>query len=214
MPQLDPSTFVAQLFWLVLSFVILYLLMWRVALPKVADVLQERQERIDDALRHVVREVQASADAKSLELILRIPSKLPRVVGDPQKLHQVWTNLVGNAIKYTPAGGTVGVDVQADDKMLRVRISDTGIGIAAEFHEKIFEKFFRVNEEAVASEVGSGLGLCISREIVRMHGGTIEVESVPGEGATLVVALPLESNDAGANASRSASNRSERGTHG
>ncbi|MCH8806454.1 MAG: hypothetical protein IH986_10240 [Planctomycetes bacterium] len=179
-----------------------------------ATHLAREPVRVDDVLRRVVREVQASADAKSLELILRIPSKLPRVVGDPQKLHQVWTNLVGNAIKYTSAGGTVGVDVQADDKMLRVRISDTGIGIAAEFHEKIFEKFFRVNEEAVASEVGSGLGLAISREIVRMHGGTIEVESVPGEGATLIVALPLESNDAGANASRSTSSRVERGTHG
>ena len=111
-------------------------------------------------------------------------------MGDRHRLHQVWLNIIGNAIKYTPKSGTVSVDVEAHDSVVRVRVADTGIGIAPEFHEKIFEKFFRVNDAAVEAEQGTGLGLAIAREIVRMHGGTIQVESTPGGGTTFTIELP------------------------
>ncbi|TWT41178.1 Alkaline phosphatase synthesis sensor protein PhoR [Phycisphaerae bacterium RAS1] len=147
--------------------------------------------RIDATLRQVAQEMQAHADAKSIELALRIPTKVPMVQGDKPRLHQVWTNLIGNAIKYTPKGGAVRVDVEPADNLLRTRISDTGIGIPSEHQERIFEKFYRVKSSAVEAEEGTGLGLAIAREIVRMHGGTIRVESVPEAGSTFIVELPV-----------------------
>lgn len=147
--------------------------------------------RIDQSLRAVVQEMQAAADAKSLELTLKLPSKLPPVGGDRHRLHQVWTNLIGNAVKYTPTGGSITVDAAVEGGLVRVRISDTGIGIAAECHEKIFEKFFRVNDPAVEAEQGTGLGLSLTRDIVRIHGGSIRVDSEPGKGSTFTVELPL-----------------------
>lgn len=147
--------------------------------------------RIDATLRQVAQEMQAHADAKSIELTLRIPTKVPLVSGDKPRLHQVWTNLIGNAIKYTPKGGAVRVDVETADNLLRTRVSDTGIGIAPEHQERIFEKFYRVKSSAVEAEEGNGLGLAITREIVRMHGGTIRVESVPDAGSTFIVELPI-----------------------
>jgi len=105
----------------------------------------------------------------------------------------VWTNLIGNAIKYTPSGGSVSVVAEANEQLVRVRVTDTGIGIAAECHEKIFEKFYRVKDAAVEAEEGTGLGLAIAREVVRLHGGSVWVESEPGTGATFVVELPVGS---------------------
>ncbi|MBU0641571.1 MAG: PAS domain-containing protein [Planctomycetes bacterium] len=155
--------------------------------------LNQTQVRVDQSLRQVVQDIQAAADSKSLELSLKIPSKVPTIPGDAHRLHQVWTNLIGNAVKYTPKGGSVGVEVQADERVLRVRVSDTGIGIAPECHEQIFEKFYRVDDPAVEAEVGSGLGLAIVRDIVRMHGGFVRVESEATMGATFIVELPLQS---------------------
>ena len=146
--------------------------------------------RLDESLRQAAQEVQAAADAKSIELSLKIPSKVPPISGDRHRLHQVWMNLIGNAIKYTPKGGSVSITVEPDDRLVRVRVTDTGIGIAPEFHEKIFEKFFRVDDSAVEAEQGTGLGLAIAREIVRLHNGSIWVESQKGAGATFVVELP------------------------
>lgn len=147
--------------------------------------------RVDQSLRKAVQELQAHADAKGVELSLRIPSKVPPVLGDRLRLHQVWINLIGNAIKYTPGGGSVTIDAQPEEQRLRVRVADTGIGIAPEFLDRVFDKFFRVPDPAVSAEEGSGLGLSITREIVRLHGGAIRVESAAGAGSTFIVELPL-----------------------
>jgi signal transduction histidine kinase len=146
--------------------------------------------RIDELLRETVHETQAAAESKGIELTLKLPSKLPLVHGDRHRLHQVWTNVVGNAIKYTPSGGRVSVEAEASDERISVRVTDTGIGIAPEHHEKIFEKFFRVVDPAVDATEGTGLGLSITREILRMHGGAIRIESTPGKGSTFTVELP------------------------
>ncbi len=146
--------------------------------------------RVDQSLRQAVQDVQASADGKSIELSLNIPSKVPLVQGDRLRLQQVWVNLLGNAIKYTPEQGSVSVSVQSDEQVLRVCVTDTGIGIAPEHHEKIFEKFYRVDHPGVSVTEGSGLGLSITQEIIRMHGGNIRIESEEGAGATFVVELP------------------------
>lgn len=146
--------------------------------------------RIDESVRKVVQEVQASADAKSITLQLRVPSKVPPVMGDRMRLHQMWTNLLGNAIKYTPDGGSVTVAIQADESLVRLCVSDTGIGIAPEHHERIFEKFYRAESSDIEGTEGTGLGLPITLEIARMHGGSISVESSLGSGSTFIVELP------------------------
>lgn len=146
--------------------------------------------RVEELLRQTAQEMQAAADAKNITLNLKIPSKVPMVPGDRHRLHQVWTNLIGNAIKYTPANERVTVEVETEGSRLAVRVTDTGIGIAPEHHEKIFDKFYRVGDEAVSATEGTGLGLAITREILRIHGGTIRVESTAGKGSTFIVELP------------------------
>jgi signal transduction histidine kinase len=146
--------------------------------------------RLDQSLRQAVQDVQANADAKQIELGLRIPSKVPDVLGDRMRLQQVWINLLGNAVKYTPQGGSVTLAIQSDDQTVRVCVTDTGIGIAPEHQEKVFEKFYRVQGPDVEAIEGSGLGLAITQEIVRMHGGTIRLESELGSGSTFIVELP------------------------
>ena len=92
--------------------------------------------------------------------------------------------------------GSVSVSVQSDEQVLRVCVTDTGIGIAPEHHEKIFEKFYRVDHPGVSVTEGSGLGLSITQEIIRMHGGNIRIESEEGAGATFVVELPRAGDSA------------------
>jgi signal transduction histidine kinase len=107
---------------------------------------------------------------------------------DPQRMAQVITNLVGNAINYTSEGGQIAVELETEGRRAVLRVRDTGIGIAPEMVEHIFEPFFRA-EERVA--IGTGLGLTIAREIVLLHGGEIDVESEVGQGSTFIVKIDL-----------------------
>ncbi len=160
--------------------------------------------QMDRLLRSVVQDMQGSADAKNIELVLNLPAKMPQLRGDKERLAVVFTNLVGNAIKYTPAGGRVDVRCTADVGRLRVSVIDSGIGIKPEDQEKIFEKFYRVEDERVAAIPGTGLGLAIVKETVRLHGGSIFVESTPGQGSTFTVALPAVVLEEGAGVARPA----------
>jgi two-component system sensor histidine kinase BaeS len=110
---------------------------------------------------------------------------------DPVRIGQVVTNLVGNAIKFTPRGGSVTVDVRGEPGGgASITVADTGIGIEAAELPRIFDRFFRGSRASEARGSGSGLGLAIVRGIVEMHGGTVAVESRPGAGATFRVVLP------------------------
>jgi signal transduction histidine kinase len=120
---------------------------------------------------------------------LHIPSMLPIVRADPLRLDQVIGNLVSNAIKFTPGGGTVQIEAGESDSHVWVRINDTGPGIAADVQEKIFEPFFRAGQGRRYPE-GMGLGLSIARELVEAHGGTLKLESEPGSGSKFTVWLP------------------------
>ncbi len=156
---------------------------------------------VDRMIRDAVQDMQAHATTKGIDLRLRLPPKLPVIRGDKDRLAVVMANIVGNAIKYTPAGGQVEIacttepDTQSNREptSLRISVSDTGIGIDPAHHEKIFEKFYRVRDEKVESEPGTGLGLAIAKETVRLHGGSIVVESTPGRGSTFHVTLPVRS---------------------
>jgi PAS domain S-box-containing protein len=141
---------------------------------------------LDRLLDEVIESFAAQARARSLSLETDIGDGLPRLHGDRDRLQQVLTNLVGNAIKFTPAGGRVVVGARPCAGEVEVYVRDTGCGIAADHLEKVFERFWQVRRD----RGGAGLGLMIARGIVEAHGGRITVESVVGAGSTFRVALP------------------------
>jgi heavy metal sensor kinase len=133
--------------------------------------------------------------------VRRVRNEAPdvRVPGDPTWLHQLFANLVHNAVKYTPRGGEVRVDARAERRAGRprqvvVEVRDSGVGIPAAEHDRIFERFHRLGARQDAP--GAGLGLPIAREIARAHGGSIELESAPGRGSVFRVRLPTGEPDA------------------
>lgn len=150
-------------------------------------VLEGNEYRLDEQIRRVLLDLEQKWAAKDLELDLDLPKVM--IVGHEALLGQVWSNLLANAIKFTPERGTVGVHLDVDDALVRVRISDTGIGMDAATQERVFEKFFQ-GDEARASE-GSGLGLALVQRIVQMSGGTVGLTSIPGVGSNFLVALPI-----------------------
>ncbi len=146
--------------------------------------------RIDNSLREAIEELQPLADGKSIQLRLECVGR-HTITGDAERLGQVWLNLIGNAVKYSPADGVVTIRVTGAAGVVRVEIEDRGIGIAPAHHERIFEKFFRVTSSNAAIEPGTGLGMPIARELIRLHGGDIHVRSALAEGTTFVVELPV-----------------------
>jgi two-component system, OmpR family, phosphate regulon sensor histidine kinase PhoR len=124
-------------------------------------------------------------------LAVSCPASLPAIRGDEGKLHQVMTNLISNACKYSPAGTTIDAGArQAGDEIV-IWVKDQGIGVPVELREKIFEKFYRVDNSDRRRVGGTGLGLALVKEIVAAHGGRVWVEGNDGEGSTFYVALPL-----------------------
>ena len=126
-----------------------------------------------------------------IELSLRLEPELPPVAADPDKVRQVLTNLVDNAIKYSPDGGPVDVEVTRRDHALRFSVRDRGLGIAQAEQRRIFEKFYRVDPNLTRGVGGTGLGLYICRELVRRMNGTIWVESREREGSLFMFELPV-----------------------
>ena len=120
-----------------------------------------------------------------------IPTVLPKVAGDPERTRQVLTNLIDNAIKYSPHGGRIELGVEADAGSVRFTVRDEGLGIPLGEQKRIFEKFYRLDPDHRRGIGGSGLGLYICRELVRSMNGRIWVESDPGKGATFTFELPV-----------------------
>ncbi len=149
--------------------------------------------------RDVVRTLEAKAQEKGLALTLAFPGPLPATLdADPGRLRQVLTNLVGNAIKFTESGSvatTLWLDETGPRPRYRLDVQDSGIGIAADKIESIFEPFVQAESSTTRRFGGTGLGLTISRGFVRAMGGDIEVRSTPGVGTTFSVWLPLDRVD-------------------
>ncbi|MCX5683448.1 MAG: ATP-binding protein [Planctomycetota bacterium] len=149
----------------------------------------------DVRLEEIFPELQAGyaaqADEKKIQMVFHLPPKLPVIKGDREKIRVALHNLIGNALKYTQAGGQVSVSVAANDGHLVVSVGDTGIDMSDEDREHVFEKFYRAKDTRVAKITGSGLGLAIAREVVRMHGGDITVESELNRGSTFTLELPI-----------------------
>jgi PAS domain S-box-containing protein len=123
------------------------------------------------------------------ELILDFPKDLPIIQGDETRLRQVIDNLISNAIKYSPKGGEVRISGSYDDQSVTVAIKDQGVGLSYDEQERIFERFYRVDDALSRKTQGTGLGLYLARAVIEAHGGKIWVESQPGKGATFLFTL-------------------------
>lgn len=131
------------------------------------------------------------AEQKQITLQVQVPSELPKISADPDRMIQVLNNLVENALSYTPEGGTILLSAQVVGTALEIRVQDSGPGIAKEELERVFERFYRSDPSRHHNENGSGLGLAIARSIVEKHGGRIWAESHLGAGTTMVLQLPI-----------------------
>ena len=152
---------------------------------EIPDLLTEVAETLRERCR---------TDEKALEIVLEIESDLPSIQADRARVMEVFHNLAENAFLYTPDGGKVVLRAGARTDGVQVDVSDTGIGIAPADRERIFERFYRGENPVVMATPGTGLGLPITKRLVEMHGGSIEVESegVPGKGSTFHVMLPRD----------------------
>ncbi|MDW8405637.1 sensor histidine kinase [Chloroflexus sp.] len=130
--------------------------------------------------------------SNQVNLCLDAPEQLPQVWADPDRVAQVLINILANAYRYTPSGGTVTVQARADDHEVRVAVIDTGIGIAAEHLPHLFERFYRVDKSRARNSGGSGIGLAIARHLIYTQGGEIWAESDGiGKGSRFIFTLPL-----------------------
>jgi signal transduction histidine kinase len=145
-------------------------------------------------VERIIRMHEPAAKEKDIQLRLR-ENRTAAVFADRERLNQLLTILVDNAIKYTPNGGTVIIAITVAESeahpILTMSVSDTGIGIAAEHQQRIFERFYRIDQIRSRDAVGSGLGLAIAGWIVEAHGGKIAVSSEPGKGSTFSVTIPM-----------------------
>jgi signal transduction histidine kinase/CheY-like chemotaxis protein len=144
-------------------------------------------------LHPLVESVLRSLSATTLgrhSLVNEVPADLPLVCGDQDKIFQIMTNLVGNAIKYSPAGGTVRVYASAAHEKVEIVVEDEGVGIPVEDRTRIFERFFRVGDASTRGISGTGIGLSIVRGLVELHGGSVWVDDAPVQGSRFHVCLP------------------------
>lgn len=150
------------------------------------------------SLRDVVDMMQARINDKKLELTLHLDAAAPPVAATPEHIKQVWTNLVSNAVKYTPDGGAVTITLEARGEMVYGAVRDTGIGISAEDQKHIFENFFRTEQAKAMAQHSTGLGLSIVKGIVERYGGHVGLESQVGVGSVFYFELPRAEEGASA----------------
>ncbi len=161
-----------------------------------ADSMKWRLEElsIEDVILQSLEYIRPLLENKGLHLTTKFNSPLPVLRGDRDRLAQVVTNIISNALKFTPTGGSIHIAAHAESvpaAQIVVAISDTGIGIPAQDLELIFDKFQRSGDQLTNTIEGSGLGLAIARQIVEYHGGRIWATSMYGKGSTFTLTLPL-----------------------
>jgi len=142
-------------------------------------------------VRETVESFASRAEPAGVSLEAEVSSGLPEADADPVRAREILTNLIANALRYTPRGGHVTVTARAEDAALLIDVRDTGAGIAPERIGRIFDRFYKSPESR-----GAGLGLAIAKQLVEAHGGDISATSVPGQGTTIRFTLPLESPSA------------------
>ncbi|MGZ6265973.1 MAG: sensor histidine kinase, partial [Candidatus Limnocylindrales bacterium] len=154
--------------------------------------LDLRPDDLRATILSAVEQAQVSAVRRGIDLTTELPDAPLVTRHDPQRLGQVLINLIGNALKFTPRGGSVRVTLAPHLRGARIQVSDTGVGIGANELPHVFERFYRGSRANEARSSGSGLGLAIVRSIVQMHNGRVMVESRVGSGTTFTVTLPAD----------------------
>lgn len=144
---------------------------------------------LDEQIRRVIVALQPQWSARNVHFELDLEPV--KVTADHDQLDQVWTNIIGNGIKFSRDGGVIHVRMQQDSDHVTVRISDTGIGISHADQKRVFERFFKADRSHSREYEGSGMGLAITKQIVTLHQGDIRVESIPDQGTTFIVTLPV-----------------------
>ncbi|MEC0180531.1 HAMP domain-containing sensor histidine kinase [Paenibacillus peoriae] len=144
---------------------------------------------LDEQIRRVIVAIQPQWSARNIQFELDLQPV--KITADHDQLNQVWTNILGNSIKFSKDGGRIDVSIKQDIKNVTVRISDSGIGILPEDQKRIFDRFFKADRSHSRKYDGSGMGLAIVKQIVSLHQGDIRVESEYGRGTTFIVILPI-----------------------
>lgn len=162
--------------------------------------LERKPTDLPALLRRIIERMNPEAERKGVKITLTSTTEPATIWVDPYRMTQVFLNLLSNAVRYTPSGGSVNITVKeekgrnGESDFLRIAIADTGIGIEPEQLPFLFNRFYRTDEARTRNNGGMGLGLAIAKEFVLAHNGTIHVESCPGQGTTFIVTLPYGTN--------------------
>jgi two-component system phosphate regulon sensor histidine kinase PhoR len=148
-------------------------------------------------VRDVVDAYRFPIEQQGFALDLEVAEDLPEMALDPEAISQALINLLNNAIKYSTDEKSIRVSVRPEGDRVLVSVADRGIGIPKAEHKRIFEKFYRVESSLVHTTKGSGLGLALVQHIAEAHGGRVELTSVPGEGSTFTLSLPVPGEGGG-----------------
>ncbi len=164
-----------------------------VAMEKGQFTIKRVPTEIEEIVAKAVESFREKARARDIDLNLEVPepSDRKKILVDGGAMLSVFSNLIDNAIKYTPEGGKVDVQVGYDRFQVRVTVHDNGIGMTAEEADKIFDEFYRARNEQTAKIIGTGLGLCVVKRLVELHQGEVTVKTSPGEGSQFSVVLEL-----------------------
>jgi signal transduction histidine kinase len=157
--------------------------------------LARRPAALAGIVEQAVAALRPQADEKGLALSADMPTDLPQLDVDPERIGQVLRNLLSNAVAHTPQGGQITVSAAAGEGVVSVAVRDTGEGIPAEHLPYVFDRFYRADKSRARQTGGAGLGLAIVKQIVVAHGGTVSVTSEPGQGSTLTFTLPTPTSD-------------------
>ena len=146
---------------------------------------------IGNVVRRAADLLLPAAQRKDQSVTIDVPRVLPRLLGNPDYVERAISNLIDNAIKYTPERGKIHLSASYDEEFVTVEVSDNGIGIPPEDLSRVFERFYRVDRSRSREMGGTGLGLSIVKHVVQVHGGTIDVVSTPGQGSKFALKLPI-----------------------
>jgi PAS domain S-box-containing protein len=162
----------------------------RLSHMRLSNTFEMESFSISDSLLEVIKTVKSKAEDKSITLNCNIESSIGNIEGNQFSIEEMVSNIILNAIKYTPEGGEVTVSAETCEEDVVINISDTGIGIPDKEQDKIFDEFYRATNARKTERDGTGLGLSIVKYIVERHGGEVQVQSKEGTGTTLTVKLP------------------------
>jgi signal transduction histidine kinase len=152
---------------------------------------EKKPVSMHNLINQTVLKLQGFAHQRKVSLITHLPPNLPVIKGDGQRLEQVLTNLIGNAIKFSESGDKVVLTASTTEAELLIQVKDNGVGIPPEALERIFSKYYQVDDKSERSTISTGLGLNIAKKIVEGHGGRIWAESTAGAGSIFCFTLPV-----------------------